>query len=120
MCLLFVFGTEHYLFFLCAPLVVFPFILWVSAHVQLQGIFRSFAAWGGQISYALYITHRVLEFLLQWLYKKAGIDPYTHLYWNTALWTLLAIAIAWILDVHYDTPTRAYLSKRFIMRKASV
>ncbi|WP_158815476.1 acyltransferase [Methylocapsa sp. S129] len=101
---------------LFSALILFPGIVWVGAQVRLNGIAQRLAAWFGAISYALYITHEPIFDALWVLCRLNHWDPRLAFWPNLIGWILIALASAWILDLVYDLPVRAFLTRKLTRR----
>jgi peptidoglycan/LPS O-acetylase OafA/YrhL len=101
---------------LFSALILFPIILWTGAQVRLSGAAQRLAAWFGAISYALYITHEPIFDALWAVCQIYHWDPRTAFWPNLLGWLLIALASAWILDVAYDLPVRAFLTRKLARR----
>lgn len=104
-------GLYRALFDLIAVLLLFPALVTVSAGSQAQGTLMRLSATIGLLSYGVYILHVPLwgwiELASQWLQRDMlGLV-------NLAATALAALVAAAVLDVVYDKPARAWLTRRF-------
>ncbi len=98
-------------------LITFPLLVWIGAKVKVGEIGRIVCAWLGRISYALYIIHMPLLPILIFVYKYGPIDIGTSIPLTIAGWAIPSIAVAIVLDILYDAPIRAFLTKKLAVTK---
>ena len=99
-----------------ATLIVFPLVVWIGACGQNPGrIAAGTCEFLGQISYPVYIVHYpVMYMFYAWVWA--------HSYTLQQVWPvcillfLLIILMAWTALRFYDTPVRAWLSRRLLRR----
>jgi peptidoglycan/LPS O-acetylase OafA/YrhL len=105
---------------LFSALILFPAILWAGAHVRLSGAGQRLATWCGAISYALYVTHEPI-FDAFWLVCRLNHWDARAEFWpNLIGWILVALASAWVLDLAYDLPVRAFLTRKLMRRPVEI
>jgi peptidoglycan/LPS O-acetylase OafA/YrhL len=97
-------------------IIVFPLIVAMGAGGKLNASWAKICKFSGDISYPLYITHYPFIYIYtMWIVEKkpapAQILPIVG-----GLFTLF-IALAWLLLKYYDEPVRAWLQKKFLLRK---
>lgn len=105
---------------LFSALVLFPAILWFGARVRLSGAAQRLATWFGAVSYALYITHEPIFDALWFLCRVNHWDAKAEFWPNLIGWVVLALAAAWVLDLAYDLPIRAFLTRKLIRRPVDI
>lgn len=89
-----------------------PSLLWVAAHVEVQGIARRIAYFSGHVSYAVYVLHYPMLAFFLLLYAKLGLNPQEPLFVKQYIWPLAVIWVSWLACLYYDTPVRRLLSGR--------
>jgi peptidoglycan/LPS O-acetylase OafA/YrhL len=96
-----------------AVLIAFPLAVYFGAGVELSGVSKRLASRLGHLSYPVYITHSpILDVLLKPLAGKLGFRMGSHPNTAVVVCGLLAVAAAWALDVFFDRPVRAWLTRR--------
>jgi peptidoglycan/LPS O-acetylase OafA/YrhL len=105
---------------LFSALILFPVILWAGARVRLDGAAQRLATWFGAISYALYITHEPVFDALWLLCRLNHWDARAEFWPNLIGWVLVALAVAWVLDLAYDLPVRAFLTRKLMRRPVEI
>ena len=73
----------------------------------------------GAISYPLYITHYALIYVYTAVVTRDKVPPVYGAEWGALLF-VTSVAIAYGCLKLYDEPVRAWLSRRFLARKALV
>jgi peptidoglycan/LPS O-acetylase OafA/YrhL len=70
-------------------------------------------AWLGQVSYAIYILHIPLLSILFFLSKNMSFVK-NHMTLTAAVYGIVALAVATVLDIVYDMPIRTLLVKKLL------
>lgn len=85
--------------------VVFPVLIYLGAGIELRGPIARVFALGGQISYALYITHYCVVRVMSVAWRMLGADDAWFLPW-CALELAVAVMFAWLLTRFFEVPLR--------------
>ncbi|WP_165943406.1 acyltransferase family protein [Roseicella aquatilis] len=112
--------VESAAFDLVAVIVLFPLAVYFGTGIQLSGFSKALVKQLGHLSYSLYITHIPLIILIKVILLAAHIDLARNALAIFLLGSLLAIAFAWVLDMIYDKPVRAWLSRRLLVRGSRI
>jgi peptidoglycan/LPS O-acetylase OafA/YrhL len=94
--------------------ILLPFIVWIGTQTEAWKPARRIYAWLGRTSYAIYIVH--LPLFPLWIYVSNHFvkDIHAHLALTVAAYTLLSLTVAWMLDIFYDIPVRAWLGRKLM------
>jgi len=92
-------------------IVYFPFMVALGAGANLSDGVRKFCVFAGKLSYPLYMTHYAFIWLFA-TYFAANKPGAGKLAVIITCGAALLIGFAWIVMVVYDTPVRAYLSRK--------
>jgi peptidoglycan/LPS O-acetylase OafA/YrhL len=110
------FSSTHmgHFYTLISCVIVFPATIWIGARTSAWEPLHRLYAWLGRTSYAVYITHLPLMGIYLYCAKRINIDARAHTTLAIALCAILSLGIASLLNAVYDTPIRAYLTKRLM------
>lgn len=111
-------GLYRALFDLAAVLLLFPTLVAFAAGSQVRGALMELSAAVGLLSYGVYILHVPLwgwiELALNWTRRDMpGLA-------DLAMTALAALAVVAVLNVIYDKPMRAWLSRRLVSTRNRV
>ncbi len=115
-------GTEHMwqngLYDASCILLLFPLIVLLGAGSKVTDKrTTAVCTFLGEISYPLYITHYPLIYMqMAWASQHPDTPLGTHIFVGVALF-LVSIGVAWASLRLYDLPVRAWLQKKFLVRK---
>ncbi len=97
-------------------IIVFPLIVAIGAGGKLNTSWARICKLSGDISYPLYITHYPFIYIYtMWIVEKKPA-PAQILPIAVGLFILFMV-LAWLLLKRYDEPVRAWLQKKFLLRK---
>ena len=99
-------------------LLLFPLILLCGAHSEAGAGMMKFCKFSGKLSYPLYITHIPLVYVLANFAHTQHPDKIVVLVWIAVILPL-AIAVAWIALKYFDEPVRAWLTRRYGIKRAT-
>jgi peptidoglycan/LPS O-acetylase OafA/YrhL len=116
-------GSEHPwmngLYDSLSIILVFPIVVYIGASGELKGKFASkLCKFLGDISYPIYITHYPLIYIYTGYVTKDNL-PISQSYPAAILLFVSSIALAYASLRFYDVPVRAWLTKRFMDKKAA-
>lgn len=99
-------------------LFLFPFIILCGAHSNAGKGMIQLCKFSGRLSYPLYITH------IPFVYVLANFSSTRHPSMNVKLtWILLlmpfVIFVAWLALKYFDEPVRAWLTRRYGIKRAA-
>jgi peptidoglycan/LPS O-acetylase OafA/YrhL len=113
-------GSLHTWFEIGFALVLCPAVVWIGASVSVGRLSVALAQFFGRISYAVYVLHLPLLWLLIALSKPAseawGISPLV----LSVTFTAVVVFIAWWADAYFDKPINRALTRAFALGKAPV
>ena len=100
-------------------LFLFPLIILCGAHSDAGTGMIRLCKFSGHLSYPLYITH------IPFVYMLAGYSWTRHPSLNVKLTLIFplipfVICVAWLVLKYYDEPVRAWLSRRYGIKRATV
>ncbi|CAN5344381.1 acyltransferase [soil metagenome] len=93
-------------------MLVFPVGIWIGASVRPGGGLLRLCSFLGLTSYAVYAVHRPLIVGTFSVMEVLHIRPEAVAPWSGAAFILALIPFCWIVDRVYDTPFRAFLTRR--------
>lgn len=97
-------------------ILIFPLIVAIGAGGTLNSSWARICKLSGDISYPLYITHYPFIYIYtMWIVEKKPA-PARILPIAVGLFILFMV-LAWLLLKRYDEPVRAWLQKKFLLRK---
>ncbi len=92
-------------------LVFFPAVVWVAAHVRPWFLEGRFAAWMGDISFAVYLLHIPLFTWTQRGLKAVLGEPHSHLL-SGVLFTVALLLLSTLSFYCFEVPARKWIARR--------
>jgi peptidoglycan/LPS O-acetylase OafA/YrhL len=109
-----------FFFDLCFVIVVFPYVVYISAKYRLKGVAAKLASLSGDASYAIYILQLPIYIILIELINLSAIKFYEtehrFIVGGACILTLLIIAL--FADAFLDRPLRRLFNKKYSQRAA--
>jgi peptidoglycan/LPS O-acetylase OafA/YrhL len=98
-------------------LFVFPLVIWIGAHTSPGSSIMAASLFLGYLSYPIYILHSPLINLMTRLRGHSGPLPGVPLLAALLLDLIPILIVGWIVARSFDTPIRAWLTRRFTPHK---
>lgn len=109
--LLLIFGVRTWWHDMAVVCVALPLLVYLAARYQSHGILARLSAWLGRVSYAIYILHLPMLYLVT-IFVLPNVSDARAV---SAIWfaTMVAIIVAaHLIDRFYDVPIRNALARR--------
>jgi peptidoglycan/LPS O-acetylase OafA/YrhL len=91
--------------------LLFPLILWLGAGARLRGLAARLCGEIGRSSYAVYVLHVPLFFVLRDSAAHFGYDLSHTAPWGGLVYTVALVGLCLLLDRCYDEPVRRALTR---------
>ncbi len=102
--------SERYVDLICVG-VIFPVLIYILLHCDMNGTAARSARFLGLTSYAVYAIHAPLGRLLEAINGYLPVDFIASAApWGGAALVIFVVGLSYVLDLYYDTPVRRALA----------